>query len=161
MNRDVHGQIVKVGTGKKIPWDGEWHRLGCSVWVLPGRVQFFVLIPTYVVAIFVGVFVSCYVASRRGVARGSGWVPVPTYVFYLRRYLFPNRLRNDCRDGSGNQYPSRSTRFRPGFFGQFQPLSNWDEICHQYHLPVEFGQCLRRNLKNCECSWSNWDETCH
>ena len=23
---------------------------------------------------------------------------------------------------------------------------------------VEFGQCLRRNLKNRGCSWSNWEE---
>jgi hypothetical protein len=29
------------------------------------------------------------------------------------------------------------------------------------HSPVEFGQRLRRNLKNCGCSWSNLDETCH
>ena len=47
-----------------------------------GTGTFFVLIPTYVDAIFVGVFVSCYVASRRGVARGSGWVPI-TYIRIL------------------------------------------------------------------------------
>ncbi len=26
---------------------------------------------------------------------------------------------------------------------------------------MEFGQRLRRNLKNRGCSWSNWDKTCH
>jgi hypothetical protein len=44
---------------------------------------------------------------------------VPTYVFYLRRYLFPNRLRNDCRDGSGNQYPSRITLIRPAIVRRY------------------------------------------
>jgi len=44
---------------------------------------------------------------------------VPTYIPILLTY--PNRLRKDCRDGSGNQYPSRITRIRPGFFCWFQP----------------------------------------
>jgi len=54
----------------------------------------------------VGVFfVSCYMASRRGVARTVvGGCLEPTYIPILLTY--PNRLRKDCRDGSGNQYPS-------------------------------------------------------
>ncbi len=86
--------------------------LGGLVRVLPGQVQFS----------HVGVFfVSCYMASRRGVARTVvGGCLEPTYIPILLTY--PNRLRKDCRDGSGNQYPSRITRIRPGFFCRFQPL---------------------------------------
>ena len=76
---------LEVGTGKKIPPgrvfgnDTVW-----AVWFGYCRdgYNFLVLIPTYVDAIFVGVFVSCYVALRRGVARGIGWVP-STYIRIL------------------------------------------------------------------------------
>ena len=41
-------------------------------------------------------------------------------------------------------------------------LNNGDIVClNSYCLLVEFGQRLRRNLKDGGCLWSNWDKNCH
>jgi hypothetical protein len=80
--------FLGVGTGKKIPPGRLFGN--DTVWAVRfgycrDGYNFFVLIPTYVDTIFVGVFVSCYIRGLgRGVcsARYSGWVP-STYIRIL------------------------------------------------------------------------------
>ncbi len=57
-----------------------------------------------------------------------------------------------------------SLRFK-NFFENFGSAasgvwSNSDETFHSLRSHVEFGQRLRRNLKNCGWLLSNWDKTC-
>jgi hypothetical protein len=54
----------------------------------------------------------------RGVARGIvvGGYLVPTYVFYLRRYLFPNRLRMIAGTDPGTSTPPELPGSVPDFF---------------------------------------------
>jgi hypothetical protein len=67
---------------------------------------------------------------------------VPTYIPILLTY--PNRLRKDCRDGSGNQYPSRITRIRPRFFCRFQPLISTEGKLCKYFRYHNLGEPLKK-----------------